>query len=104
MHVDGIPYRTVWLEGATVRMINQHLLPHRFEVIDLPTYDDTATAIRTMIVRRAGAIGAAAGYGLAQAALAPADARFAAALARAAEVLRATRPPRWTSFTPSTAC
>ncbi len=93
MHVDGIPYRTVWLEGATVRMINQHLLPHRFEVIDLPTYDDTATAIRTMIVRGAGAIGAAAGYGLAQAALAaPADARFAAALARAAEVLRATRP------------
>ncbi|NLD43682.1 MAG: S-methyl-5-thioribose-1-phosphate isomerase [Chloroflexi bacterium] len=93
MHVDGIPYRTVWLEGATVRMINQHLLPHRFEVIDLPTYEDTAAAIRTMIVRGAGAIGAAAGYGLAQAALAaPADSRFAAALARGAGVLRATRP------------
>ena len=93
MNVDGVAYRTVWLEGGAVRMINQHLLPRRFAIIDLPTHRDTAEAIRTMIVRGAGAIGAAAGYGMAQVALeAPTDSRWAAALAAGAEVLRATRP------------
>ena len=31
MLVNDVHYRTVWLEGRTVRMINQHLIPHRFE-------------------------------------------------------------------------
>ncbi|TEU15405.1 MAG: S-methyl-5-thioribose-1-phosphate isomerase, partial [Anaerolineales bacterium] len=42
MQVEGKPYRTVWMEGGVVKMINQHLIPHRFEIIDLPTHRDTA--------------------------------------------------------------
>ncbi len=74
-------------------MINQSLLPHRFEIIDLHTYRDTAEAIRTMIVRGAGAIGGAAGYGMAQVVLeAPSGKGFADYLAQGANTLRSTRP------------
>ncbi|NLG26344.1 MAG: S-methyl-5-thioribose-1-phosphate isomerase [Chloroflexi bacterium] len=93
MNVNGTPYRTVWLEGGTVRMINQQLLPHRFEIIGLPNHQETAHAIKTMIVRGAGAIGAAAGYGMAQVILeAPDGAGWADYVAAGAETLRCTRP------------
>jgi methylthioribose-1-phosphate isomerase len=92
MKVNGKHYRTVWLDGGTVKMINQPLLPHRFEVFECPTHRDTAEAIRTMVVRGAGAIGTAAGYGMAQAALEAADADPHAFLRQAAETLRRTRP------------
>jgi methylthioribose-1-phosphate isomerase len=49
-----------------VRMIDQRLLPHRFEILATHNYRQTAQAIRSMAVRGAGAIGATAGYGLAQ--------------------------------------
>ena len=34
MRVNGKPYRTIWLadDGRTVRIIDQTLLPHRFEI------------------------------------------------------------------------
>lgn len=93
MRVDGKHYRTVWLEGSVVKMIHQHLIPHRFEIIDLPTHQHTADAITTMIVRGAGAIGAAAGYGMAQVALeAPDGEEFMAYVERGAETMRHTRP------------
>ncbi|MCB9760798.1 MAG: S-methyl-5-thioribose-1-phosphate isomerase [Alphaproteobacteria bacterium] len=92
MKVNGTPTRTVWMEGSTVRMINQPLLPHRFEIVDLPAYTDTARSISTMVVRGAGAIGATAGYAMAQAALAAPDAGFHDAVAEAAKVVQATRP------------
>jgi methylthioribose-1-phosphate isomerase len=93
MRVNGVPYRTVWLEGSTVRMINQPLLPARFDIASLPTHRDTAQAIATMVVRGAGAIGAAAGYGMAQVAMeAPDGAGFDSYVAAGAEMLRRTRP------------
>lgn len=93
MQVNGKHYRTVIMAGSTVRMINQPLIPYRFELIDLPTHHDTAEAIRTMIVRGAGAIGAAGGYGMAQVALeAPDGPGFDAYIAQGAATLRATRP------------
>ncbi len=92
MHVDGTHYRTVWLEGSAVRMINQPLLPHRFEIVDLPDHRATAVSIKTMVVRGAGAIGATAGYAMAQAALEAPDDGFHAFIAEAAETVRATRP------------
>ncbi len=93
MKVNGVDYRTVWMRGGVVRMIHQQLLPHEFAIIDLPTHRDTAEAIRTMVVRGAGAIGAAAGYGMAQVVLeAPDGAGFEEYLARGAETLRRTRP------------
>jgi S-methyl-5-thioribose-1-phosphate isomerase len=73
-------------------MINQPLLPHRFEVVDLPDHHATAESIRTMIVRGAGAIGATAAYAVAQATLEAPDASFHRFLAEAAERIQATRP------------
>jgi len=92
MQVNGTAYRTVWLDGSTVRMINQPLIPHRFEIIDLPTHRDTARAIKTMIVRGAGAIGASAAYGMAQVALEAPDDGFAPYIRAGAETMRKTRP------------
>ncbi|NCS72914.1 MAG: S-methyl-5-thioribose-1-phosphate isomerase [Nitrospirae bacterium CG18_big_fil_WC_8_21_14_2_50_70_55] len=92
MKVNGTPYRTVWMEGATVRMIDQRWLPHRFCVADLATVAATCTAIREMWVRGAGAIGATAGYAMAQAALLAEGHGWRAQIAAAAEQVRATRP------------
>ncbi len=49
-----------------VQLIDQRLLPHRFEIVALADFRATARAIRDMVVRGAGAIGATAAYGLAQ--------------------------------------
>jgi S-methyl-5-thioribose-1-phosphate isomerase len=91
------------MDGRDVVVINQPLLPHRFELLRLEDHRQTANAIRTMIVRGAGTIGATAAYGLAQACLeaAPGSSRGGTALwarsfpervARAYATLLATRP------------
>ena len=61
-------YRTVAFDAArnSVLLIEQRLLPHQFEIVATPDYHATARAIREMVVRGAGAIGATAAYGLAQ--------------------------------------
>jgi S-methyl-5-thioribose-1-phosphate isomerase len=61
-------YRTVWMEGTVVSMIDQRTLPHRFAIHKSKECRDTVSAIRNMIVRGAPAIGATAAYALAQAA------------------------------------
>lgn len=80
------------MDGPTVKMINQPLLPHRFEITDLATYRETARAIKVMTVRGAGAIGGTAGYAMAQAALEARDSHFHEDMATAAEIVSATRP------------
>jgi methylthioribose-1-phosphate isomerase len=59
--------RTIWpaADGRTVEIIDQTRLPHELVVIVLATVDDAARAIRTMQVRGAPLIGAAAAYGVA---------------------------------------
>src|SRR5215475_4010823 len=91
MKVDGKPYRTVWLgaDGTTVQVIDQTLLPHAFVVRELKTMEDAERAIRTMIVRGAPLIGAAAAYGVA---LAMAEDPCDNNLKRAYDVLLAARP------------
>ena len=61
-------YRTVAFDARTnaVRLIDQRLLPHQFKIVATRNYQETARAIHEMTVRGAGAIGAAAAYGLAQ--------------------------------------
>lgn len=54
--------------GDAVYMIDQRLLPSRFEEVKCETAEDVARAIRAMIVRGAPAIGIAAAYGMALAA------------------------------------
>ena len=93
MIVNGRPYRTVWMEGSQVRLINQPLLPHFFEIVSLPDHRATANAIRDMVVRGAGAIGATGGYGMAQVALeAPAGSSFMEYVRQGAQTLASTRP------------
>jgi methylthioribose-1-phosphate isomerase len=62
------PFRTVTFDTArnAVRLIDQRLLPHTFRIVSLGDFAQTAQAIRDMVVRGAGAIGATAAYGLAQ--------------------------------------
>lgn len=60
--------RAVWAIGSKVYMINQIKLPFEEEIFISETYIETCTAIKTMIVRGAGSIGAAAGFAMMQAA------------------------------------
>ena len=61
-------YRTVTFDSRTnsVRLIEQRLLPHQFRIVSMRDFSATAAAIKDMVVRGAGAIGATAAYGLAQ--------------------------------------
>ncbi len=86
MKVNGKHYRTVWMEGGVVKMIDQPLLPHKFRICECRTYQETAQAIRTMVTRGAGAIGAAAAYAMAQAFLASED------IQKASQYIRSMRP------------
>jgi methylthioribose-1-phosphate isomerase len=91
MRVDGKPYRTIWVaaDGKTVEIIDQTLLPHQFAVVQLRTLEDAAHAIKSMQVRGAPLIGAAAAYGICLAAQTdPADDY----LDHAYDTLLATRP------------
>ncbi len=92
MLVDGTHYRTVWMDGSTVKLIDQPRLPHEFRIVDMATHRDTARAITTMIVRGAGAIGATGAAGMAQAALEAPDDTFEDYIQAAATTLRNTRP------------
>jgi methylthioribose-1-phosphate isomerase len=91
MKVDGRHTRTIWVEpdGASVGIIDQTLLPHRYATATLTTVADAARAIATMQVRGAPLIGAAAAYGMCLAVRAdPSD----EAIERAYAALLATRP------------
>jgi methylthioribose-1-phosphate isomerase len=67
--VNGRHYRTVWQEnsGNTVAMIDQNKLPFSFGMVRFKSSKETAESIRNMTVRGAGAIGATAGFAMAQA-------------------------------------
>ncbi|HEX9069449.1 MAG TPA: S-methyl-5-thioribose-1-phosphate isomerase [Ktedonobacterales bacterium] len=87
---EGIP-RTLWWDNATasLRLIDQTMLPGELRVARCATASEVAHAIRTLQVRGAPAIGVAAAYGLA---LGAREARDEAALRETAAMLRSTRP------------
>jgi methylthioribose-1-phosphate isomerase len=86
MKVNNNNYRTVWFDNGSVCLIEQNLLPFKFEIFKAASYKDTCHAIRTMMVRGAGAIGATAGYAMAQAFIAGEDP------SSAKKEIEATRP------------
>ena len=93
MKVNGKHYRTVWMNDQSVMMIDQLRLPHFFEIAELKTHKDTANSISTMMVRGAGAIGATAGFGMAQVALeAPEGDSFYDYVEKGFKTIEATRP------------
>jgi methylthioribose-1-phosphate isomerase len=91
MKVDGKHFRTIWLngDGWSVGAIDQRRLPHEFVVARLTNCAEAADAIRSMLVRGAPLIGAAAAYGIA---LAMRDDPSDAGIDRAYKMLIATRP------------
>jgi methylthioribose-1-phosphate isomerase len=91
MKVQGKPMRTIWVEaeGAAVGIIDQTRLPHELATRRIETAEAMAEAIRSMRVRGAPLIGAAAAYGVA---LALSRDAADSALASAIDLLAATRP------------
>lgn len=57
--------RTVFWEENQLKMIDQRILPARFEIVSYTYHKSVAQAIKDMVVRGAPAIGAAAAFGLA---------------------------------------
>jgi len=90
-------HRTVTFDSRRnhVQLIEQRLLPHKFKIVSTPDFRATAGAIRDMVVRGAGAIGATAAYGLAQGARAFRGKnlkRFQRRMAQVFETIKAARP------------
>ncbi len=83
--------RTVWpvYGRRAVAVIDQRMLPHRFETIELASAGRAADAIASMVVRGAPLIGVTAAFGLAMQADADAGDQ---ALATAAGQLKSARP------------
>ncbi len=83
-----------WVDGA-LEMIDQRVLPARFDYVRYTNAAEVADGIRLMVVRGAPAIGCAAAYGVALEAMALLHGgreAFVSGLERAFEVLAASRP------------
>jgi S-methyl-5-thioribose-1-phosphate isomerase len=80
------------MEGSSVFMIEQNLLPFEFKVLECKSSFDTGNAIRTMAIRGAGAIGAAAGYAMAQGSLEASKEKYIKDIQRVRHMIEGTRP------------
>ena len=87
--------RSVFWENNQLKMIDQRILPARFEIVSFNKHKQVAEAIKNMTVRGAPAIGAAAAFGLALAGYESASSSrvdLLADLRHAATVLKDSRP------------
>lgn len=87
--------RTVFWEDNQLKMIDQRILPGRFEIVAYRDHISVARAIKEMVVRGAPAIGAAAAFGLALAgneSTASASSDLFHDLQIASDTLKAARP------------
>lgn len=91
MKIEGRHYRSIWYNSAHayVEIIDQTLLPHAFKTEVIDNLEKMVAAIKTMQVRGAPLIGAAAAYGLALALQKQTDDAW---LAYVAELLLESRP------------
>src|SRR3989339_32232 len=92
MRVGNKNFRTVWLQGSSVFLIEQNLLPFDFKIFESKSYQETCRAIKTMIVRGAGAIGATAGFAMAQAFLEAPEKELWSFVEQAKKEIEAARP------------
>src|SRR5687768_17123628 len=87
--------RTVFWEDNQLKMIDQRILPGRFEILSFKVHVSVAGAIKDMVVRGAPAIGATAAFGLALAAYeskASSSQDLLNDLQTASDTLKAARP------------
>ena len=91
MLVEGKPYRSIWRDKTTdkILIIDQRRLPHEFITLALSSSNDAMVAIRDMLVRGAPLIGVTAAYGIA---IAMAENASDANLEKAGKFLNAARP------------
>ena len=82
-----MPVRALWFDRGRLHLIDQRKLPAQIRIVTAAGVDQVAEAIRNMTVRGAPAIGVAAAYGMALAAL---EGRRTPESAE--RLLRATRP------------
>lgn len=84
--------QTIWWEDGTVFLIDQNKLPRELVVRPCRSVKEVAEAIKTMAIRGAPAIGAAAALGLALAAYHAPPWQVMEHLEKAAKLLLSTRP------------
>lgn len=82
----------VWFDGDVIKLMDQRILPNKFEIFQAKNYEDVAFCIREMVIRGAPAIGAMAAYGMAQAAIQNKD------LESVSKALLQTRPTAYDLF------
>ena len=95
MATQNQPVETMRWRDGRLEMIDQRVLPAKFEYMSYRTAAETAEGIRSMVVRGAPAIGCAAAYGVALEALSlrnASEGEFCAGMEKAFEVLAASRP------------
>jgi methylthioribose-1-phosphate isomerase len=92
LKVDGIDYRTVWMEGNSAYFIEQNDLPFQFNIGEAAGYRDSCDVIRTMRVRGAGALGALAGFAMAQACNEANSVNYESFIKHARKEIEQTRP------------
>jgi methylthioribose-1-phosphate isomerase len=94
MRIDGIHYRTIWMEEdpGIVKVIDQRVLPFEFRILELKNVNDAYDAIALMAVRGAPLIGATAAYGLYLAAYRSSSDKWCEEVRAAAEKLISARP------------
>ncbi len=89
MKIQGKDKKALWFEDNILYMYDQRKLPNTLEVFTAKTVDDVDYAIKTMVIRGAPAIGAAAVYGMV---LGQKE------IEKTAEQLRKTRPTAYDLF------
>jgi len=91
MQVDNKDYRTIWYNADTknVEVIDQRVLPFKFEIVEVKSATEMSKIILEMYVRGAGLIGAAAAWGIYLAAKENSDISF---IEKSAKELSETRP------------
>ena len=91
-----IDLRAVWLENAEkgiIKMIDQRMLPWKLVLYESKKTEETAWAIKKMVVRGAPTIGITGAYGVYQAALEVAESKnFLEELTKKVRILQNTRP------------
>ncbi|MCG6929563.1 MAG: S-methyl-5-thioribose-1-phosphate isomerase [Desulfofustis sp.] len=95
MIVNGTHYRTIWPnpdDRGSIEIIDQRQLPHRFATVSLRRAADCHAAIRDMLVRGAGLIGATAAYGMYLAVREASSGRVQEDIKGASELLKSARP------------
>ena len=67
MLIQGKHYQTIWLnekDSTFFSVIDQRSLPHELKIMDIKSVNETAFAIKEMVVRGAPLIGVTAAFGL----------------------------------------